>query len=201
MSSLTFIPPVRYNKVQPTLCRGGQPTPLNLPFLESFHVNTIISLTPDSIYDLNTENSRKIVEFIDLHKIRYFHFTIDSNAKDKGKNREIPITHEQVAQILEIILRKDSGNTYIHCLNGGQITSLVIACLRKVQLWSSFSIFDEFICYSSSANHNDRIFVEKFIPKLRVPKKSDRVSWLWTGLNENVIINHPCLKEIEFISC
>lgn len=199
MSSLTFIPPVRYNKVQSTLCRGGQPTPQNLPFLESIHVNTIISLTPKSIYDLNTESSRKIVEFIESHQIKYLHFTIDSNVKDKGKNRGIPITHEQVAQILEIILRKDSGNTYIHCSNGGQITSLVIACLRKVQLWSSFSIFEE-AGYYSSATHNDRIFVEEFIPKLRIPKKSDRVSWLWMGWNENVIINHPCLKEIEFIN-
>ncbi|ODQ49014.1 hypothetical protein PICMEDRAFT_25727, partial [Pichia membranifaciens NRRL Y-2026] len=175
---LTLIPPVRYNKVQSTLCRGGRPTLQNLLFLETFHLNTIISLTPQSIYNEDTESSKNIIELIEARGINYVHFATDSSAKDKGKNREIPITHEQVTQILEIILRKDSGNTYLHCTNGGQITSLVVACLRKVQLWSNVSIFDEFICYSSSANHNDRIFVEEFVPRLKVPKKSDRMAWL-----------------------
>ena len=127
------------------------------------------------------------------------HVPSDSSVKDKGKNREIPITHEQVIMILEVILKKDSGNVYIYCWNGGQITSLVIACLRKIQMWSSVSIFDEFVCFSESANHNDRVFVDNFIPKMVLPLKDDRVDWLWKGLNENVIINHPLLKNIQFV--
>lgn len=202
MSSLTFIPPVRYNRVQTTLARGGHPRSQNIPFLKKiFNCNTIISLTPTSIFDnnLSSTNNLELIEYIKECNINYYHFGIDSNAKDKGKNREIPISHSQVIEILEIILRKSSGNIYIHCTNGGQITSLVIACLRKVQLWSSVSIFEEFLFYSSSANHNDRIFVDEFLPNLKIYSKSNRVDWLWKGLNESVIINHPCLKNIQFI--
>lgn len=172
---------------------------MNIPFLDLFHVSTIIALTPDSVYDVETKTNKELREYIGLKGIKYIHFATDSSAKDKGKNREIPITHSQVVKILEIILRKDSGNTYIFCSNGGQITSLIIACLRKVQLWSSVSIFNEFICYGSSANNNDRIFVDEFIPSLKVPTKPNRVEWLWSGLNENVIISHPCLKHIELV--
>jgi hypothetical protein len=32
-----------------------------------------------------------------------------------------------------------------------------------------------------------------------LPLKDDRVDWLWKGLNENVIINHPLLKNIQFV--
>lgn len=93
---------------------------------------------------------------------------------------------------------KNSGNIYIYCNNGGQITSLVIACLRKLQLWSNVSIFDEFICYSESANHNDRSFVEQFIPNIEI-NRSEKIEWLWRGLNESVILNHPSLKQIVFV--
>lgn len=33
---------------------------------------------------------------------------------------------------------------YVHCLNGSEITSLVIACLRKLQCWSISSTMAEF---------------------------------------------------------
>jgi tyrosine-protein phosphatase OCA6 len=203
MSDFTLTPPLRYNRVQTSLARGATPTSQNIPFLKLFHVNTMIALTPESIFESESkfyEQNKELIKFIESNNINYLHFPTDSNVKDKGKNREIPITHEQVTKILEVILNKDSGNTYIFCSNGGQITSLVVACLRKVQLWSSVSIFEEFVCYSSSANHNDRRFVDEFPADLKINSKSKRVDWLWCGLNENVIINHPCLKNIKFIS-
>lgn len=200
MSCFTIYPPNQYNRVQKTLARGARPTSKNITYLELCQVNTLISLTPVSIYEMEPNDElNKIKTYIEANNIQYLHFSTDSSAKDKGKNRGIPITRDQVSTILEIILRKDSGNVYMYCPNGGQITSLVIACLRKVQLWSNVSIFEEFICYSSSANHNDRKFVEDFPVDLKLFAKPDRVEWLWSGLNENVIMNHPSLKNIKFI--
>lgn len=200
MSCFTIFPPNQYNRIQATFARGAKPTSKNITFLELFQVNTLIALTPLSIYELESNDElNKIKKFIESNKINYLHFSTDSSAKDKGKNRGIPITHEQVSKILEIILRKNSGNIYMYCPNGGHITSLVIACLRKVQLWSNVSIFEEFICYSSSANHNDRKFVEDFPADLELFTKLNRVDWLWSGLNENVIMNHPSLRNIKFI--
>jgi tyrosine-protein phosphatase OCA6 len=200
MSAVTFMPPTRFARVEKTLARGAVPRSRNISFLDLQNVQTLIALTPINLYEESQKDINKdVIEFIEKRGIKYMHVPSDSSVKDKGKNREIPITHEQVIMILEVILKKDSGNVYIYCWNGGQITSLVIACLRKIQMWSSVSIFDEFVCFSESANHNDRVFVDNFIPKMVLPLKDDRVDWLWKGLNENVIINHPLLKNIQFV--
>lgn len=201
MSSATFIPPSRYAKVEKTLLRGSVPRSRNISFLELQDVHTLIALTPTSLYDeTQLEINKDLIEHIERNGMEYLHFPSDSSVKDKGKNRGVPITHEQVINILEVILRKKSGTVYIYCWNGGQITSLVIACLRKIQMWSSVSIIDEFVRFSESANHNDRVFVDQFVPKMTLPAREERVDWLWRGLNETVTINHPVLQNIEFVS-
>lgn len=198
MSKTTIAPPIRYNRIQSTLARGGLPMESNLEFLKLYHVNTIIGLTPKSIYDDKENPNEHLIKFIEENNVLYKHFPTDSSVKDKGKNRGVPITNEQVTEILELILQKRNGQVYIYCLDGGQIVSLVVACLRKIQLWSNVSIFEEFICFSQSANNNDRMFVEEFVPRANIPSKLSRNDWLWTGLNENVIMNHPCLKHVQY---
>lgn len=195
MPSQIFVTPSVYSRVESSLTRGSKPIAANFPFLKVCEINTIIALTPISIYEKEDDD---LIKFIQDNSIKYYHFATDSSVKNKGKNRQIPITHEQVNKILSIILMKNSGNIYVYCNNGGQITSLVIACLRKLQLWSNVSIFDEFICYSESANHNDRSFVEQFIPNIEI-NRSEKIEWLWRGLNESVILNHPSLKQIVFV--
>ncbi|GMF54807.1 unnamed protein product [[Candida] boidinii] len=86
---------------------------------------------------------------------------------------------------------------FIFCNNGGQVTSLIVACLRKLGFWNSVSIFNEFVNYSSTVNHNDRYFIESFKAKLRLPIVENRVDWIWNGLSKKVIDNHPFITFIE----
>ena len=104
--------------------------------------------------------------------------------------------HTEVLQAVELVIHKKNAPVYIHCLNGGQVTSLFVACLRKLQFWSSIAIFNEFINFTSSITVNDRSFVESFKGEIHVVE-SERVDWLWAGMNRGVVGNHPHIRVIE----
>jgi tyrosine-protein phosphatase OCA6 len=68
---------------------------------------------------------------------------------------------------------------YIHCLNGSEVTSLVISCLRKLQCWAISSIMAEFgrFCLVKPAHTS---FIETFhleIEVLTIPFQSLRVDY------------------------
>ena len=56
---------------------------------------------------------------------------------------------------------------YVHCLNGSEVTSLVIACLRKLQCWSISSTMAEFgrYCLVKPAHTS---FIETFHLEIEV---------------------------------
>ena len=56
---------------------------------------------------------------------------------------------------------------YVHCLNGSEVTSLVIACLRKLQCWSISSTMAEFgrYCLVKPAHTS---FIETFQLEIEV---------------------------------
>src|ERR1700721_838156 len=56
---------------------------------------------------------------------------------------------------------------YVHCLNGSEVTSLVIACLRKLQCWSVSSTMAEFgrYCLVRPAHTS---FIETFHVEIEV---------------------------------
>lgn len=185
----TLTPPLHFNRIHPGLYRGSYPRPINYTFLQSLALKTIIAITPETITE---ENDKELYDFCQKNNISVQH--IDCQLSGKGKKRGVPLDYEKVTKILELIINADKSPVYMYCINGGQITSLVVACLRKISFWSSISIYNEFITYATTINHNDRVFIENFQVKLNVP--DNKVSWLWTGLNKNVIENHPSITII-----
>ncbi|GMM29014.1 protein-tyrosine-phosphatase [Martiniozyma asiatica (nom. inval.)] len=183
------VPPIKHAIIHKSLYRGSQPRPLNYPYLKSLSLTTLIALTPDP-------PSASLIEFCNDNHLKLNHFQINKNTKNKGKNRGVPITHEQVCQILQIISTRSSGITYLFCENGGQITSLIIACLRKIELWASVSIWDEFATFAGTVNQVDRVFVENWVACFQI---NDKVDWLWNGLSDVVIKNHPALKNVGML--
>ena len=64
---------------------------------------------------------------------------------------------------------------YVHCLNGAEVTSLIIGCLRKLQCWSVSSTMAEFgrYCLVRPAHTS---FIETFHVEIEVlPKALDQV--------------------------
>lgn len=189
-----LVPPLKFNTVQPNLFRGAYPREINFPFLQTLQLKTIVSLTPDSI---NSESDPKLYEFAKSNNIKLIH--LECAQSGKGKKRGVPTGYSAILDALNILINKDLAPLYIHCLNGGQVTSLVIACLRKLQFWSSITIFNEFINFTANITVNDRSFVEGFKGEISIsPNK--KVNWLWVGMSKGVVGNHPKIRVIEIES-
>ncbi|CDK29365.1 unnamed protein product [Kuraishia capsulata CBS 1993] len=186
-------PPLKYNAVQPGLFRGAYPRPINYRFLASLGLRTIVSLTPEPISETT---DAKLFAFCEEHGVQRIHIECSSGGSKKGKKRAIAIDYAAICKAIEIVIDRDNEPVYVHCINGGQITSLFVACLRKLSFWSSIAIFNEFINYSVTINHNDRVFIENFEASIRLPK--NRVDWVWNGLSQGVIDNHPTLKFYDY---
>lgn len=186
-----FVPPLRFNTVEPDLYRGAYPREVSYPFLSTLQLKTIISLTPNPITE---ESDSGLVNFAQTNNIQLIH--LECAPAGKGKKRGVPIDYSTIFHALHYMIHKSYGPVYIHCLNGGQVVSMVVACLRKLQFWSSISIFNEFINYTLNITVNDRNFVEGFEGELKI-NTNTKVDWLWTGMSKGVVENHPRLKLIE----
>ncbi|KAL7310842.1 protein-tyrosine-phosphatase [Mucor circinelloides] len=71
---------------------------------------------------------------------------------------------------------------YIHCLDGADVTGLVIACLRKLQMWSISSALGEFVrnLHTSVISSEEFEFVENF-KNFEVTIPMSLPLWLWGG--------------------
>lgn len=71
---------------------------------------------------------------------------------------------------------------YIHCLDGADVTGLVIACLRKLQMWSISSALGEFVrnLHTSVISSEEFEFVENF-KNFEVTIPMTLPLWLWGG--------------------
>lgn len=181
-------PPLKFSVVQPDLYRGSYPREVNFPFLKSLHLKTIISLTP---HPITPEYDENLSGFARENNINVIH--LPCALLGKGKKRGVPLGYKTVLEALDKIVHHKFAPVYIHCLNGGQVLSLVIACLRTLQFWSSIAIFNEFINFTENITLNDRSFVEGFRGEINIDP-DDRVDWLWVGMSKGVVGNHPKIR-------
>lgn len=189
-----IVPPIKFNSVQPHIYRGAYPREVNFEFLETLQLKTIISLTPEPI---TQESDLKLYEFATKNDINLVHLKCDKLGK--GKKRGVPVGYSIVLEALHYMIHNNYGPVYVHCLNGSQTTSLVVACLRKLQFWSSIAIFNEFINFASNITLNDRAFVDGFEGNIEVNNR-DKVDWLWAGMSRGIIGNHPSIHVTQFDS-
>lgn len=184
-------PPLRFSTVQDNVYRGAYPRDVNLAFLRTLQLKTIISLTPEPI---SPESDPTLFEFCESYNVQLVHFEVGLGGK--GKKRAVPIGYHDVLDVLHYIVHSTYAPIYVHCVNGGQITSLVVACLRKLQFWSSITIFNEFIDFTTNITVNDRTFVEGFSGEIHMDPQ-DKPLWLWAGFGHGVAASHPTLRIIE----
>jgi len=138
----------------------------------------MISLTPK-------KPGKVITGFCEEENINLRHFMVPKFKDD------VTISSSQVVQILQMIIDPRNLPVYIHCLDGSNITGLIIMCLRKLQNWNLAFIFTEFTRYTQD-NHiasAESEFVETFKAEIEVGLSVPH--WLWQGVR---MTKHPTLK-------
>ncbi|KAG1147882.1 hypothetical protein G6F37_003715 [Rhizopus arrhizus] len=165
-----LIPPFRFSMVEETLFRGGYPKPRNKRFLKRLQLKTILSLIPDKLMP-------EMQQFCKENNIQMIHLNVD-----KMKEDNIPLTYNKTLMALQFIIDPANHPLYIHCLDGADVTGLVIACLRKLQMWSNSSAMSEFArnLHTNVISSEEFEFIENF-KNFEVTIPITLPVWLWGG--------------------
>ncbi|RUP49748.1 tyrosine phosphatase family-domain-containing protein, partial [Jimgerdemannia flammicorona] len=206
-----LIPPFRFGTVEDRLYRGAYPKSRNLRFLKRLKLKTLLSLVPDSP---NTDAD--IRDFCAQQGIRLIHLKVG-----KMKENNIPLSYGQTVQALQIIIDAVNLPVYVHCLDGADVTGLVVACLRRVQMWNVMSAMiatslapinpdnipiDPLSCLplsflrASNVSSDATGFVERFtgtsVDVITVPREIP--PWLWGG--SVTFRRHPMQLRFKFLN-
>ena len=111
---------------------------------------------------------------------------------EKPKEDSGGLTREGAARALMEVLNSENLPLYIHCLDGVDVTSTLIACLRKIQGWKEPAIHDElargvYASTSKSAGPKESApkhllqFVERFGQPdgVLLPQRDRIPGWVW----------------------
>lgn len=180
-----LIAPLRFGVVQSNLYRGSYPKNHNKRFLQRLGLKTIVSVTPEPL-------DEDMAEFCKSEGIQMVYIQCAGADSKSKKKRGVPVPYSAATKAVEYMIDADLAPMYIHCLNGAQVTCLLVACLRKLSFWSMSAIMDEYLRHSDM-EAAEQMFVEQFRAEINVP--ASVVPWAWQGLSKGgVVRHHPTLK-------
>ncbi|KAJ1816448.1 protein-tyrosine-phosphatase [Coemansia sp. RSA 2598] len=162
-----LIPPYRFERVQNHLYRGGYPKPRNYRFLRRQRLKTILSLIPGAQDD-------NLVDFCKTNGIKLLAVKVQSPKEN------VTVTNAIVSQCLELLTDPGHAPLYLHCLDGSNVTGVVVMCLRKLQLWRVASYQNEYLRFEQDGEiiPEESEFVEAYKGEGLV-LANPYAQWLW----------------------
>jgi tyrosine-protein phosphatase OCA6 len=141
--------------VEDSIFRGAFPITRNKSFLERLSLKTIISLTPNKPLVFSNKKT--------------YHFRIQK------PKESIKITLDEIYEICSILKNKENHPIYIHCMDGMQVTNVIIMCYRKIKQWDMDSIINEASRFSKDGDMSEEIgFVECINFDFDMQKKKEK---------------------------
>ncbi|KAJ2009181.1 protein-tyrosine-phosphatase [Coemansia thaxteri] len=164
-----LMPPYRFERIQSQVYRGGYPKPRNFRFLRRQRLKTIVSLIPD-------DQDSLLDDFCQVEGIERIVIQVES------PNENVTVTESTVSRCLELVTNPDKTPLYLHCLDGSNVTGVVVMCLRKLQLWRIASYQSEYLRFEQDGEiiPEESEFVECYSGRaLMLP--NPYADWLWPG--------------------
>ncbi|KAF1318951.1 putative protein tyrosine phosphatase, partial [Globisporangium splendens] len=178
MSAPALIPPFRFSNVQQGLYRGSYPTLKNFRFLNRLGLKTVISVIPEP-------PTSDLAEFCAAEKIVNYHFYAEKFTSDN-----VTVSPTTVSQILQIVIKQENLPVYLHCLDGANVTGIIIMVLRKLQNWTKVATVSEFCRFTRDhgIEKDESEYLAAFSEEIVVT--ADAPKWLWNGIR---ITKHPTM--------
>jgi protein tyrosine/serine phosphatase len=117
------------------LYRGAVPVARNLKHIERLGLKTLLYLRSTPLGDDDPVHSWATGRDVDLRWVK----------SDAMTEEKLGMGRSEVGEVLKIILDPSAYPLYIADIDGASHTTLIIACLRKLQGWHIDSIIGE-IC-------------------------------------------------------
>lgn len=127
-----LVPPLRFSQVEEGVYRGAYPSLVNHRFLAHLRLRTVVSLLPEV-------PTPDLLWWCEQHGVASHAVVVLPFKKD-----EVTLSHEQAAELLQLLVTPERQPVYVHCLDGVTVTGTLIMCLRKLQRWAMPPIVSEY---------------------------------------------------------
>ena len=152
-SSDELLPPVNFSLVAKGIYRGSYPTFRNFSFLRHLGLKSILFLCPEDYSPTNKE-------FLAKNNIKLINVPMEGN-KEPFKIIPQQLMDAAIKQLVDV----RNHPIYVHCNKGKHRTGTVCGCLRKLQLWTMTSVFDEYRRFAGTkARQLDCQYIELYEP-------------------------------------
>mmetsp|Transcript_31852 Transcript_31852/g.71689 ORF Transcript_31852/g.71689 Transcript_31852/m.71689 type:complete len:211 (+) Transcript_31852:294-926(+) len=157
-----LFPPANYGVVEEGLYRGAIPTEINVPFLETLRLKTVVLLEHvtgaeevDAMWAAYLEENG--IELVRIGEEADRQLALGSLSATKSSQ---PMSEELVLRALHVVVDASKYPLMVVDLLGKHRSGVLLACLRKLQRWNLTSVFEE---YRRFASGKRRLQNEQFI--------------------------------------
>ena len=156
-----LFPPMNFGAVEEGLYRGAIPTEINVPFLETLNLRTVVLLE----HVVGTEEiDVSVVNFLEENDITLVRIgEEDSGSQIPSTKSTQPMSEELVLRAMREVVDGSMYPLMVVDIFGKHRSGVLVACLRKLQCWSLTSCFEEYRRYASGKRRlQNEQFIELF---------------------------------------
>ncbi|KAI9821776.1 MAG: tyrosine-protein phosphatase required for protection against superoxide stress (By similarity) [Pycnora praestabilis] len=167
-------------QVEEGIYRSGQPSSINMPFLQSLELKTIVWLAEPDIVAVEEPNEA-LLAFADENELTVHHLGLA-----EGGNPWDPLTEQCVVDALHHITNTSNFPILISCGMGRHRTGTVVGCLRRLQGWNLASALEEYRRFTGTRRSRvvNELAIEAFEPpSITLPARKLIPNWLWAALD------------------
>lgn len=160
--------------VEEGVYRGAYPSLINLRFLSRLGLKSMVSLLPEP-------PAPHLLRWCEENGVRNHAERVAAPREGTGE-QEVTLTHERVADLLQLLVLPERQPVYVHCLDGVVITGTLMMCLRKLQRWSMPPLIAEYARFARDGLEvpgppppHFLAFVHAFKPELEFARQNERL--------------------------